>query len=102
MADNRLVTATIGKNKFSTSLSNGVHMVLADEPSEAGGGNAGPTPGDFLRMSLASCTAITLRMYADRKGFDIDQIKVEVTTEQLEGRTTFHRQVHLSGNIDKD
>jgi putative redox protein len=102
MADNRTVVATIGRDKYSTSLHNGVHTVFSDEPQEMGGKDSAPTPGDYLRMSLASCTAITLRMYADRKGFNLNEIKVEVRSEQTEGKTIFYRQVYLSGDIDKE
>ena len=101
MADNRTVVATIGKDNYSTSLQNGVHTVFSDEPAEIGGKDTAPSPGDYLRMSLASCTAITLKMYADRKGFKIDEIKVEVRTGQAEGKTIFYCQVFLSGDLDK-
>ena len=100
MGDNRIVTATIGRETYLTKLENGVHTASADEPADIGGKDLAPSPGDYLRMSLASCTAITLRMYADRKGLDISEIKVEVRTEESEGKTIFHRQVHLTGTLD--
>jgi putative redox protein len=75
--------------------------LVADEPLDNGGKDLGPSPGDFLRMSLASCTAITLRMYANRKGFDISQIEVKVRMETLDGKTIFYRQVKVTGNIDE-
>jgi putative redox protein len=102
MADNRIVTATIGVEQYETSLNNGVHVVYSDEPTEIGGKDKGPSPGDFLRMSLASCTAITLRMYANRKGFEIEKIIVEVRSEQLEGKTLFHRNVFVKGTITNE
>lgn len=102
MADNRTVIATIGHDKYATSLENGVHTVFADEPTDVGGKDSAPSPGDYLRMSLASCTAITLRMYADRKGFSVDEIKVEVATEEAEGKTIFRTQVFLKGNLDSE
>ena len=102
MADNRIVTATIGLEQYETSLNNGVHVVYSDEPAEIGGKDKGPSPGDFLRMSLASCTAITLRMYANRKGFEIEKIIVEVRSEQLEGKTLFHRNVFVKGTITNE
>ena len=102
MADNRIVTATIGTEQYETSLSNGVHVIYSDEPNEVGGKDKGPSPGDFLRMSLASCTAITLRMYANRKGFEIEQIMVEVRSEETEGKTIFHRNVFVKGSITNE
>jgi putative redox protein len=102
MADNRTVIATIGRDKYATTLRNGVHTVFSDEPADVGGKDSAPSPGDYLRMSLASCTAITLRMYADRKGFQIEEIKVAVRSEPAEGKTVFFVQVHLTGSLDKD
>lgn len=102
MGDSRVVVATIGQDKYFTNLENGVHTVFADEPADKGGSDKAPTPGDYVRMGLASCTAITLRMYADRKGIAIEEIKVEVSSQEVDGKTLFHRQVHLKGTIDKD
>jgi putative redox protein len=54
------------------------HQVTVDEPLTAGGEDAGPDPREFLAVSLASCTAITMEMYAARKGWDIGHIEVDV------------------------
>jgi putative redox protein len=102
MADNRIVTATIGLEPYETSLSNGVHLIYSDEPIEVGGKNTGPSPQDFLRMSLASCTAITLRMYANRKGLNVEKIIVEIRTESVESKTIFHRNVFVKGTISNE
>lgn len=59
----------------------GGHTLVADEPPEAGGANAGPRPTQLLAASLASCTAITVEMYADRKGWDVGEIEVDVDVE---------------------
>jgi len=53
------------------------HVVSADEPREAGGDDAAPSPQEYLAVSLASCTAVTLEMYADRKGWDVGPVEVE-------------------------
>jgi len=57
------------------------HVVVVDEPTEEGGENAGPSPTRLLTASLASCTAITMGMYADRKGWDIEGLEVAVELE---------------------
>lgn len=101
MADNRRVTATIGKDPYRTELKTFIHTVYADEPTEVGGNDSGPTPGDLLRMSLASCTAITLRMYADRKKWDVEMIQVIVSNERDQQKTTFQCDISVSGNIDE-
>jgi putative redox protein len=54
------------------------HQVLVDEPLESGGEDAGPDPQELLAVSLASCTAITMEMYAARKGWDIGNVEVDV------------------------
>ena len=57
------------------------HRVVADEPEDAGGGNEGPNPQELLAASLASCTAVTVEMYAKRKGWDIGEVAVDVDYE---------------------
>lgn len=54
------------------------HTIVADEPESEGGANLGPSPTRLLAASLASCTATTMEMYADRKGWDVGQLEVEV------------------------
>ena len=54
------------------------HTLVADEPESEGGADAGPTPQELLALSLASCTAITIEMYAERKGWDVGRLTVEV------------------------
>lgn len=58
---------------FTTELTVGEHSVLADEPREMGGEDRGPSPYGLLLGSLGACTVMTLRMYADRKGWPLDQ-----------------------------
>ena len=95
----RVAVATIGHDPYYTSLVSTKHHLLADEPLENGGQDLAPAPTDFLRMSFASCTAITLRMFANRKAFNVDEIKVSVSSEQREGKTFFHRTVEISGSL---
>jgi putative redox protein len=54
------------------------HALTVDEPVSAGGADAGPDPQELLAVSLASCTAITIEMYAARKGWDIGHVEVDV------------------------
>ena len=55
------------------------HLLTADEPTDLGGEDAGPSPQELLAAALASCTAITMEMYAQRKGWDIGGVEVECT-----------------------
>ena len=57
------------------------HTLISDEPEEDGGANQGPSPTRLLAASLASCTAITIEMYADRKGWNLGDVKVTVDME---------------------
>ncbi|MEA2407121.1 MAG: putative redox protein [Thermoleophilaceae bacterium] len=57
------------------------HTVTADEPKAHGGEDAGPSPQELLAASLASCTAITMEMYAQRKGWDVGDVAVHVDYE---------------------
>ncbi len=94
-----MVTAIIGKDHYRTELIASGKTVIADEPEDVGGTNQGPAPGEFLMISLASCTAITLRMYSDRKKWAVDKIKVEVGFEKAEFKTIFTREIYLEGNL---
>ena len=56
----------------------GTHQLVADEPASAGGGDLGPSPSGLLLGALAACTAMTLRMYVLRKGWDLGSVGVDV------------------------
>ena len=66
---------------YAHSLTAGHHTLIGDEPREEGGSDAGPRPSQLLALSLATCTAITLEMYADRKQWDVGELEVEVDYE---------------------
>ena len=71
--------------QFLRSMRAGRHRLLADEPtSVAGGGDAGPSPYDLLLMALGACTSMTIRQYANRKDYPLDDVKI----------TLGHRRVH--------
>jgi putative redox protein len=63
------------------------HQLTVDEPLESGGEDTGPDPQELLAVSLASCTAITMEMYAARKGWDIGHVEVEVQYSPAERGT---------------
>jgi putative redox protein len=71
-----VVTATIGSANYTTAITAGRHQLVADEAESAGGADAGTNPLSLLLGALASCTAITLRMYAERKGWDAGDVEV--------------------------
>jgi putative redox protein len=76
---------------YAHSLTAGHHALIADEPEDKGGSDTGPTPTQLLALSLASCTAITIEMYAERQGWEVGDVQVEVDYElkSREGRARF-------------
>jgi putative redox protein len=69
---------------FAHSLTARHHTLVADEPASKGGSDTGATPQELLALSLASCTAVTVEMYADRKGWEVGALEVEVEYEAVE------------------
>ena len=106
------VIAKIGREKYKTILSNGRHQIIADEPTPAGQ-DLGPTPYDFLLMALGSCVSMTIRMYADRKGWDLDEVEVHLSQQRTHARDCdacesedgfvhfIEKEVKLVGNLDE-
>ena len=62
------------------------HALVADEPPDLGGTGAGPTPYDYLLAALGSCTAITVRMYADRKGWPLESVTVRLGRQRIHAK----------------
>ncbi len=80
------------------------HRLTADEPRELGGEDSGPSPQELLAASLASCTAITMEMYAERKGWDVGEITVDVAYEaaQRGSPTRFTMEVQLPKELPEE
>ncbi len=78
------IMAAVGGSGYRTDIVAGPHALVADEPEDVGGTDAGPTPYDLLGAALGACTAMTLRMYADRKRWPLGGVDVTVA----------HRRVH--------
>lgn len=97
-----MAIARIGKDYFKTEIISNGHSVIADEPTDVGGTDQGSSPSEFLLVALASCTAITLRMYADRKKWALDKIEVEVNLEKGANTILFTREVLLEGTLDNE
>jgi len=98
-----LVTASIAKELYRIEIkSSSGNMVIADEPLDKGGQNKGLSPKELLAASLASCTCATLRMYADRKGWDLQKINVTIELTEEVGRTSFNRKLQFAGTLDDE
>lgn len=83
-------TVTLGKQDFLTTVRHEEFLYHADEPKELGGENLFATPKQYLLGALGSCTAITLKMYAKRKEWDLGKITVALcfVDKVIEGKTT--------------
>jgi putative redox protein len=96
------VTAHIGSTNFQVLIDDGKHTWLADEPESAGGGDRGPTPVTMLLSSLGACTSITLKMYAQRKDWPLDGVRVELSMETGAEGTSIDRKIVLEGDLSDE
>jgi putative redox protein len=79
------------------------NILIADEPQEMGGKNLGFSPSELLSSSLASCTLITLRMYINRKQWDVSEINIKIDFERDEKQniSLFTRKIEIIGEVDQ-
>ncbi len=108
------VIARTGDDGYTTMVRTGKHRFLVDEPEAVGGKNMGPTPYDLLSAALGACTSMTLRMYADRKKWDLKEVWVNVQhgkthsedCENCESKSAkvdeFKREIELIGELDQE
>ena len=95
--------ARIGRDIYKTSIEVGGHALTGDEPPRNGGANAGPAPYDFILAGLGSCTAITLRMYADRKQWPMEAVDVALHLAPAgDGTLLIKRVLTFHGALDAD
>jgi putative redox protein len=108
--DNRVTARTPGGGFRTEVVANG-HALVADEPASVGGTNEGPTPYDLVAAGLAACTSMTLRMYAERKGWPLEaatvrvrHAKVHAADADAAGGTLdrFEREITAEGPLDAE
>jgi putative redox protein len=85
------------------SLTAGKHTLIADEPPDKGGTDTGPTPVQLLALSLASCTAVTVEMYAERKEWDLGDLTVDVDYDvEPKGTSRFDVVIQIPGDVSEE
>ncbi len=72
-----------GNGRYAQDVTAGRHLLHADEPESAGGADTGPSPYQLLAAALGACTSMTLRMYAERKGWPLARVRVRVRHEKI-------------------
>jgi len=99
---NAVLARPTGKGRFQAEIIVRGGTILADEPVEAGGGGTGPTPYELLSAALAACTAMTLKLYAERKGWTLPPFSVEAAHKVEAARDRFTRRIAFEGALDAD
>ncbi|MCB1755118.1 MAG: alpha/beta fold hydrolase [Gammaproteobacteria bacterium] len=95
---------------FTTTLQTSLHTFIADEPASVGGANLGPTPYEHLSAGLAACTAMTLKIYAESKKWDLQEVLVYISHNKRHiddmGKKTFldviEKKLEIVGNLDEE
>ena len=106
--DQGVAAQATGQGRFETEIRVRGTAILADEPVEVGGGGKGPTPYELLSAALAACTSMTLRLYAERKGWTLPAFTVEVAHSLVAGgegaprRDLFDRHIGFAGELDEE
>jgi putative redox protein len=96
-----VTTSPEGKYRQTVTVGT-THELAADVPAAHGGADAGPEPHEWLLAGLGACTAITLQMYAERKGWKLSKVGVTVKGEHAEGAFIMHRELTLEGELDDE
>ena len=95
-------TARAAAGSIAHELRIGAHVLLSDTASGAGGDDLGPSPHELLDAALASCTALTLMLYAQRKGWRLEGVEAEVSHEEADGVYRMRRDIRLVGGLAPD
>ena len=98
--------AVTGSSRYRTEVTMREHTLIGDEPVKAGGNNLGPSAHELLVASLAQCTSVTLRMYADKKGWKLDRVEVDAEMQRITEagvqRNNIVMKISLEGELDEE
>jgi len=88
--------------RYSVNIRAGHHDLIGDEPVSVGGGDRGPSPFGLVLAGLAACTAITLRMYAERKNWPLSGLAVDLQYFRDDKSFRIERTLHVEGDLDAE
>lgn len=96
--------ATIRRENYRMVVETDDHSFVTDEPINVGGKDLGPNPGELLSAALAACATATMKMYAQRKGWDLQEAVADVDFKwnDREGVTNFIKKIKLKGDLDEE
>jgi len=97
-----LARAKLAQARYRTDIRAGHHDIVADEGPHEGGADAGPTPFGLVLAGLGACTAITLRMYAERKNWPLTGLSVDLEYYRDEKAFRIERVLHIEGDLDAE
>jgi putative redox protein len=103
--DGAVLVEETGAGKFQVQISVHGSRFVADEPADVGGLGSGPSPYELVSAGLGACTSMTLRLYAERKGWPLQRTRVAVRHDKVAGQVppdTFARQIALEGPLDAE
>ena len=98
----RNVETQFGSGAYEQSIAIGSHHLMSDVDASKGGGDSGPSPHEYLAAALASCTGMTLKMYAGRKSWGLENAIVTVNISRTDEVERFTRTISLVGNLDAE
>jgi putative redox protein len=90
------------ETRLGQDVTVGALKLRADHEAEDGGDDTGPAPHELLLAALGSCTSMTLRGYAARKGWSLNRVQVTLTGASADGKYVINRQIVLDGDLDAD
>jgi putative redox protein len=102
-ADTHLIARAVAKlasARYAVDMQAGHHKLIADEHASAGGGDTGPTPFELVLAGLGACTAITLRMYTERKNWPLTGLSVDLDYYRDGKAFRIERVLHIEGGLD--
>ena len=98
----RKVETQFGSGAYEQRITVGSHHLLSDVDAPKGGGDTGPSPHEYLAAALATCTGMTLKMYANRKSWTLENAVVTVDIHRTDDVEQFTREIRLVGNLDAE